>query len=235
MSMPSWRDKDSKRGSMARGALWLVQEVGLNGIFTKNDLRVAFPDVAQIDRRLRDLRDYGWQIDTYREDPELKQDEQRLVKVGAEVWIPGQAKTVKPKVGVTAAQRQKVMEADGWLCRSCGIAGGDSFDDGTTAQLDIARRQVLLPGGTEETQLSTECNKCRVGGRGSIVDLGEILRLVESLGPLEKKIFGGWLSADERRLSGLERLWGLYRAMPADSRAAVRREVLGDEELGMRV
>ncbi|MET8760301.1 hypothetical protein [Lentzea sp. NPDC004782] len=233
MSMPSWRDKDSKRGSMVRGALWLVQEVGVNGIFTKNDLREAFPDIAQIDRRLRDLRDYGWQIDTYREDPGLKQDEQRLVGVGAEVWIPGQAKTVKQKVGVTAAQRKKVMEADGWLCRSCGIAGGDTFDDGAIAQLDIARRQVLLPDGTEETQLSTECNKCRVGGRGSIVDLAEILRLVESLGPLERKIFGGWLSADERRLSGLERLWGLYRAMPADSRTAVRREVLGDEELGV--
>ncbi|MGI5503004.1 hypothetical protein [Lentzea sp. CA-135723] len=212
-----------------------MQEVGVGETFTKNDLREAFPDVAQIDRRLRDLRDYGWQIDTYREDPSLKQDEQRLVKVGAEVWIPGQAKTAKAKGGITAAQRTKVMKEDGWLCRSCGIAGGDSFDDGTTAQLDIARRQVLLPDGTEETQLSTECNKCRVGGRGSIVDLGEILRLVESLGPLEKKIFGGWLAADERRLSGLERLWGLYRAMPADSRAAVRRQLLGDEEDGVTV
>lgn len=232
MSVPSWEDKDGKRGSMVRGALWLLQVVGLGGIFTKNDLRLAFPDVSQIDRRLRDLRDYGWQIDTHREDPTLNQDEQRLVKVGAEVWIPGRAKTVKPKVGVTAAQRQKVMEADGWLCRSCGIAGGDSFDDGSTAQLDIARRQVQLPGGVEEIQLSTECNRCRVGGRGTTVDLGEILRLVESLGPLERKIFGGWLSADERRLSGLERLWGLYRAMPADARTAVRREVLGDDELG---
>ncbi|MFC0115605.1 hypothetical protein [Kibdelosporangium aridum] len=230
MSMPSWRDTTTKRGSMVRAALWLVQEVGLNGIFTKNDLRDAFRDVSQIDRRLRDLRDYGWQIDTQREDPELRQDEQRLVKVGAEVWVPGQAKS-KPKAGITAAQRKKVMEGDGWLCRSCGIAGGDSYDDGTTAQLDIARRQVFLPDGSEEVQLSTECNRCRVGGRGSVVDLGEVLHLVKSLGPLEKKIFGGWVSADERRLSGLERLWGLYRAMPADSRAAVRREVLGDDEL----
>ncbi|ASR33652.1 hypothetical protein BAY61_00105 [Prauserella marina] len=234
MEMPSWRDTDTKRGSMARGALWLVQEIGINGIFTKSDVREAFPEVSQIDRRLRDLRDYGWQIDTHREDPELKQDEQRLVQVGAEVWVPGQAKA-KPKTSVTAAQRKKVMEADGWLCRSCGLAGGDIYDDGATAQLDIARRNVLLPDGTEEVQLSTECKKCRVGGRGSVVDLGEILRLVELLGPLEKTIFGGWLSADERRLSGMERLWGLYRAMPADSRAAVRRAVLGDDELGVRV
>lgn len=235
MSEPSWRDQTIKLGGKARAGLWLLQDVGVGGIFTKNDLREAFPDVAQIDRRLRDLRDYGWRIDTYREDPELKQDEQRLVEVGAKVWIPGQAKTVKPKVGVTAARRQKVMEADGWLCRSCGIAGGDSYDDGSTAQLDMARRDVRLPDGTEEVQLSTECNRCRVGGRGSVVDLGEILRLVGSLGPLEKKIFGSWVSADERRLSGLERLWGRYRAMPADSRAVVRREVLGDEEQGVRI
>ncbi|TDQ04325.1 hypothetical protein [Labedaea rhizosphaerae] len=230
--MPSWRD--TQRGSMVRGALWLVQEVGHGGIFTKGALREAFPEVSQIDRRLRDLRDYGWQIDTHREDPELKQDEQRLVQVGAEVWVPGQSKT-KAKSSITAAQRQKVMEGDGWLCRSCGIAGGDSYDDGTTAQLDIARRQVLLPDGSEEVQLSTECNRCRVGGRGSVVGLGEILRLVDSLGPLEMKIFAGWLSADERRLSGMEKLWGLYRAMPADSRAAVRRAVLGDDEMGVKI
>lgn len=224
-SMPSWRDKNY--GSMIRGALWLVQEVGIGGIFTKADLRAAFPDVAQIDRRLRDLRDHGWQIDTNREDPSLRQEEQRYVQRGAEVWVPGQAKA-KPKAALTAAQRSKVLHDDGFLCRSCGIAPGDQYEDGTTAQLDIARRAVVLADGKQEVQLIAECNRCRVGGRNRVDDAGAVLRRLEALGPVETRIFADWVEADERKLSGLEKLWGAYRALPADSRKVIRQAVRAD-------
>ncbi|KOV76810.1 hypothetical protein ADL03_43650 [Nocardia sp. NRRL S-836] len=213
---------------MIRGALWLEQEVGLGGIFTKTDLRTAFPEVAQIDRRLRDLRDHGWQIDTNREDPLLRQEEQRYVQRGAEVWIPGQAKT-KPKAALTTAQRSKVLHDDGHLCRSCGIAPGDSYDDGTTAQIDIARRTVVLPDGAQEVQLIAECNRCRVGGRNRVEDVGAVLSRLAMLGPLELRIFAGWVEADKRKLSGLEELWGAYRALPADARRAIRQAVRADE------
>ncbi|MGO4420337.1 hypothetical protein AB4Z54_16790, partial [Streptomyces sp. MCAF7] len=101
--LPSWQD--GKLGGKARAALWLVTEVGEGNIFTKTELRKAFPDVAQIDRRVRELRDHGWRIDTNRDDPALKQEEQRYVSKGAEVWIPGQAKVAKHKNSLTAAQR----------------------------------------------------------------------------------------------------------------------------------
>jgi len=223
---PPWTD--TSYGSMVRGALWLDQVVGLGGIFTKAEVREAFPDVAQIDRRLRDLRDRGWRIHTQREDPTLRSDEQRYVEMGAPVWEPGQAKA-KPKSSITASQRSKVLHDDSFICRSCGIAPGDSFDDGSTAQLDIARRRVVLPNGEEDTQLVAECDRCRVGGRGRVVNVGDVLDQVASLGTLERKILAGWVEADERRLSGLERLWGIYRALPADSRQLVRNAVL---ELG---
>src|SRR5579871_6280697 len=86
---PSWHDENL--GTMKRAALWLVDVVGEGGTFTKTQLREAFPDVAQIDRRMRDLRDYGWQIDTNREDADLGPSEQRFVERGAEVWVPGKA------------------------------------------------------------------------------------------------------------------------------------------------
>lgn len=224
-SMPSWRD--TSYGSMIRGALWLEQEVGVGGIFTKTDLRTAFPEVAQIDRRLRDLRDHGWQIATNREDPTLRQEEQRYVQRGAEVWVPGQAKA-KPKAALTAAQRSKVLHDDGFLCRSCGIAPGEQYEDGTSAQLDIARRAVVLADGKPEIQLIAECNRCRVGGRNRVDDVGALLRRLEALGPAEKRIFTGWLEAGERKLSGLEKLWGTYRALPADSRRVIRQAVRAD-------
>jgi hypothetical protein len=226
MTLPSWRD--TSYGSMVRAALWLEAEVGIGEVFTKTRLREAFPDVAQIDRRLRDLRDHGWRIDTRREDPSLNQEEQRYAERGSEVWMPGQAKA-KPNASLTAAQRRKVLEADNFLCRSCGVAAGDLYDDGVaSAQLDIARRQVHLPDGTVEVQLITECNRCRVGGRRHSVDLEKMLARIDALAGLERDIFAKWVEADYRKINGIERLWAQYRALPVESREAIRHAVLAD-------
>ncbi|MEN2420230.1 hypothetical protein AABB02_19275 [Streptomyces rimosus] len=224
MTMPSWQDKNY--GSKIRAALWLETVVGLDNVFTKAQLREAFPDVAQIDRRMRDLRDHGWKIDTHREDPTLKQQEQRYAKKGAEVWIPGQAKSDKSKNGLTAAQRNKVLLADNFLCRSCGIGVAEKFEDGgQESQLDIARRKVKLPDGTEEVQLVTECNRCRVGGRGREVDLAAMIRDVYKLAPLEREVLAAWIKADRREQSTLEKLWGAWRTLPEASRAAFEQAV----------
>ncbi|WP_282695556.1 hypothetical protein [Streptomyces sp. CC208A] len=226
MSVWSWQDK--KLGSKARAALWLVAEVGEGNVFTKGQLRAAFPEVAQIDRRVRDLRDHDWQIDTRREDPSLNLDEQRFVKKGTDVWLPGQSKSPKEKGGLTAAQRTKVLMADSFLCRSCGIGAGEAFmDGGQDAQLDVARRQVVQPNGTVTTQLVTECNRCRVGGRQRQADLPRLLEGLGHLSKLERAVFIGWLDADRRDPSPLERIWGEYRTLPEESRKTVRDAVLG--------
>lgn len=226
MAVPSWLDKTF--GSKVRAGLWLVSEVGEGNIFTKGQLRAAFPEVAQIDRRVRDLRDHGWQIDTRREDESLHLDEQRFVMKGHDVWLPGQSKSPKEKSGLTSAQRTKVLVSDSFLCRSCGIGAGEAFgDDLQGAQLDVARRQVRLPDGSTETQLVTECNRCRVGGRQRQADLAGVLGSIEQLSQLERDVFGSWLEADQRHPSPLERLWGEYRTLPEESRNAVRDAVQG--------
>ncbi|MEV5817004.1 hypothetical protein [Streptomyces mutabilis] len=233
MTLPSWQEKtDGKRkvGSMVRAALWLLTEVGEDNIFTKAELRAAFPDVAQIDRRIRDLRDRGWRIDTSRDDPSLKQEEQRFVAQGAAVWIPGQAKAPKHKNSLTAAQRQKVFEADSYLCRSCGISAGEEYGDGdlTQAVLNIARRKVLLADGLEEYQFVTECKRCGSGSADREVNLGALLELVEDLSPMERRILAGWIAADQRTLEPIDKLWGLYRTLPEEARKAVA-EALDDD------
>jgi hypothetical protein len=218
--MPSW--KDARLGSMKRVALWLVQEVGVGATFSKHRLREDFPDVAQIDRRMRDLRNFGWKILTNREDPSLDLHEQRFVEQGAAVWEPGKA-TRKPFSTVTAAQRHEVMMRDGHKCRSCGIGPGEKFH-GTeiTSQLDVARRSVKLPSGETEIQLVIECNRCRVGRRDLVADLGKLLKRVERLPTLEKKIFSAWVQEDQRSFSEIEDMWADYRTLPAEAREHVK-------------
>ncbi|MEU5363100.1 hypothetical protein ABZ354_06295 [Streptomyces sp. NPDC005925] len=220
MTLPSWQDK--KLGGKARAALWLVTVVGEGNIFTKSDLRNAIPD-AQIDRRVRELRPHGWKIATSREDPSLKQEEQRFVARGADVWIPGKAKEAKHKNSLTSAQRAKVFQRDNHLCRTCGIGSGEAYEDGIElAVLNVARRKVLHEDGMVEHQFITECKKCVTGGGADReVDLSALLELIENLGPMERRVFAGWIAADQRTLTPLDKVWGLYRTLPAASRTAV--------------
>lgn len=220
MMLPSWTD--TKLGTMKRAALWLITVVGEDNVFTKEEVKAAFPGISQADRRVRDLRDYGWQIDTNREDITLGQHEQRFVKPGAPVWEPGKA-TKSGASALTQTQRREVLARDGHLCRSCGIGPGETYTDSyEAAQLDIARRVVKQPHGEEAVELVAECNRCRVGGRGGAVDLAGVLDGVAGLGGLERKLLAGWIAEDRREFGAAERLWAQYRTLPDESRAKVR-------------
>ncbi|WP_156179018.1 hypothetical protein [Saccharothrix sp. ST-888] len=187
--------------------------------------------MAQIDRRLRELRGYGWQIATYRDDAALKQEEYRYVARGQELWLPGQAKASLQSNSLTAPQRIKVWQADNFLCRTCGVGTGESYDDGVElSKLNIARRKVRLADGVTETQLVTECKRCHAGRDEREVDLGEMLSRVHDLAPLERKVLAGWIEADRRTPGALERLWGNYRTLPERSRRAIAQAVAGENE-----
>lgn len=222
--MPSWRD--AGLGTMKRVALWLVSEVGEGNTFTKEQLREAFPGVSQVDRRMRDLRDFGWRIDTNREDAGLDSHEQRFVKPGDAVWEPGRATRRAGTAAIGAGRRREVLARDGNMCRSCGITPGETYA-GTyeAAQLDIARRQVVKPDGTRATELVTECKRCRVGGRSLTADLDKVLKETATLNSIERKVLSDWVAADRRQFSRLERIWSDYRSLPEESRAQLRAEL----------
>ncbi|QES48425.1 hypothetical protein DEJ50_11960 [Streptomyces venezuelae] len=223
MTLPSWTD--TKLGAKKRAALWLVTEVGEGGIFIKEDVRTAFPGLSQIDRRVRELRQHGWRIDTNREDASLGQHEQRLVAVGEPVWEEGKGSL--PSTSLTETQRRELLSKDGNYCRSCGITPGAVFY-GTyeSAQLDIARRPVKKPDGSTSVEPVSECNKCRVGGKGLTADLPGVLAGIAKLSAMERGMLVGWIKADEREFGMVERLWADYRTLPASSRDEVR-EALG--------
>ncbi|MFF9685505.1 hypothetical protein [Streptomyces sp. NPDC014623] len=211
---------------MKRVALWLVAEVGEGEPFTKEALREAFPGVSQVDRRMRDLRDFGWRIDTNREDASLDSHEQRFVKRGDPVWEPGRATRKTGTTAIGAGRRREVLQRDGYMCRSCGIAPGETYADTyEAAQLDIARREVLKPDGTKATELITECKRCRIGGRELVADLDRVLREAAALSSIEREVLSGWMEAGERRFGRLEQLWSDYRSLPEESRTHLRKKL----------
>ncbi|MBF6225285.1 hypothetical protein IU470_09200 [Nocardia abscessus] len=220
MAIPSWNDP--KLGTMKRVALWLAGEVGVGHVFTKTQLREAFPNTSQIDRRMRDLRDFDWRIDTNREDPALGSHEHRFVKQGVAVWEPGKA-TRKAGATVTAAERHALMTRDGHKCRSCGIGPGERYAGTYVAsQLDVARRAVLMPNGETSVQLMIECNRCRIGGRDMTADLSDVLSRIDRLPVYERKMLAAWVERDARSFSEAEDLWAAYRTLPAEAREEVR-------------
>jgi hypothetical protein len=223
MTIPDW--SDDRLGTMKRAGLWLVQVIGEGNTFTKSQLRDAFPDVAQIDRRMRDLRDFGWKIDTNREDIGLDPNEQRFTQRGILVWEPGKA-TRPASTSITSSQRREILARDGHKCLTCGIGPGERYT-GTeiTSQLDIARRRVRLPDGRSELQLVTECNRCRVGGRELIADLQGVLSRIEKLPAIEKKMLAGWIDRDGRKFSAVEQIWADYRTLPPGARDLIREAV----------
>ncbi|MFI7694235.1 hypothetical protein ACIBQ6_34590 [Nonomuraea sp. NPDC049655] len=216
--LPDWQD--SKLGTMKRAALWLVAEVGVGNVFTKTQLRDAFPDVAQIDRRMRDLRDHGWLIYTNREDVSLDASQQRFAEQGVPVWEPGRA--TKSSSSITAAQRRELLVKDGYLCRSCGIGAAENYAGSQeTAQLEVARRKTLQPDGSITIELVTECSRCRVGGRELVADVRQIVERIRQLPSFDRKILAGWMADGQREYSEIEKLWAAYRALPATARAEI--------------
>jgi hypothetical protein len=164
MTVPAWNDPSLKAGTMVRTALWLVQVVGIGNVFTKGLHRDAFEGIAQADRRLRDLRAYGWVFHTSREDVTLRPDEQRFVKMGDEVW-QADSRAATRGVEVSSKQRRAALSASGYLCVSCGIAGGELYHDvrNQAAVLSVSRYGYVQPDGSVASMMVPECGRCRAG------------------------------------------------------------------------
>lgn len=211
-----------KAGTMVKGALWLVNEVGVGNTFTKDQLRQAFPGVSQIDRRIRDLRDYGWVIRSNTEDASLRPEEQRFVKQGLRVWDPTERRQGGTST-LTAKERRKVLERDGYQCTVCGIAGGESYPDRDyeTAVLSITKSPSADPGKVED-HFVTECRRCK-SGQASIAqnDIQVVLSNVRALSDEDRQRLARWVSRGRRGPTPLDRVWFSYRQLPTELRERV--------------
>lgn len=220
VEQPAWDDSGFGAGTMVRGALWLVQVVGEGGVFTKNELRGAFPDISQVDRRIRDLRDYGWVLHTNTEDASLLAEDQRFVKAGAPVWDPHERRRAAPRKAISKKERDAVLKRDGHMCTLCGIAGAEPYPDDPvmTAVISVSRRAVLAADGSETDAFVTECKRCRSGRDESPIDPSDATSAAMELSPGERRRLLRWMERGRRGTTELDRAWVAYLRVPADRR-----------------
>ncbi|YAL83305.1 hypothetical protein ACMYYO_00435 [Dermacoccaceae bacterium W4C1] len=223
VEQPAWDDPESSAGTMVRGALWLLQVVGEGGTFTKNQLREAFPDVAQADRRIRDLRDWGWVVHSSTEEASLLAEDQRFVKAGVAVWDRQERRKGAPRKALPSKERRAVLARDGYMCTLCGIAGAEPYRDDPviTAVLSVSRRKVRTIEGSETEMLVTECNRCRSGQDSAPIDMGDAVAAASGLSPGDRRRLLRWMERGRRGMTELDRAWDAYLRTPVDLRPAL--------------
>ncbi|AXJ11835.1 hypothetical protein CFN17_11790 [Arthrobacter sp. PM3] len=216
---------------MIRGALWLLQVVGEGRTFTKNELRTAFPGISQIDRRIRDLRDYGWILHSSAEDASLLAEDQRFVKAGVPVWDPHERRQASPRKAISSKDRQAVLIRDGYMCTLCGIAGAESYPDDPvmTAVVAVSRRTLRTFDGRESETFVTECKRCTSGRGESPIDERDVLLAAAELSPQDRRRFIRWTERGRRGSTELDRAWAAYLRIPSDRRKGVAGQ-LGREQ-----
>ncbi|MEU9380236.1 hypothetical protein AB0D38_04180 [Streptomyces sp. NPDC048279] len=229
MTAPAWNDPELKAGTMVRGALWLVQVIGEGNTFTKEQIRDAFPGISQADRRIRDLRDYGWVLLTNSDDATLVAEDQRFIKEGVPVWDPAARRAAAPQKAISNKEKQAVMAGDDYMCTICGISGGEPYldDSNQTAVLSVTRRETVLPDGRERTLLVTECKRYRAGGDGTTARADEAVADIKALDPSDQRRLLRWIERGRRGSTALDRAWNDYRRLPADARDEVRATLEG--------
>jgi hypothetical protein len=171
--------------SKKAAAGWLRSVVGVDGVFTKQQLRDAFPGVAQIDRRVRDLRTEGWVILTRREDPRLDRDQMRLVQ------IPTDTDPGRKEAAVSPRMRRATFLESAFTCVCCGVAGGEPYPD---ARHVLAALTILE---VESGVLTSVCLRCRE--TASSLDFGspELSEVAATAVDLENQ---DWLAVCRERL-----------------------------------
>jgi hypothetical protein len=223
----NWRNESL--GTRIRVALWLRDEVGEGGAFSKAEVREAIKGSEQVERRMRDLRPAGWVIKTYRDKPSLRPDQLYLESIGQPVWEPEHRAAGLRHI--SAKTRSFVYERDGHMCRRCGVSAAEEYADepGTQARLTLGRVDPQKSGPAVNSEdLITECARCN----GTAKRLGGVQMTKEQvwdrLSTLPRRCQRDlleWMRADCRPLSEAERAWGLYRQLPATAQEDLQRDL----------
>lgn len=234
-TIPDYRDSRTG-GAMVRAACWLASEIREGHVFTKAQLREAIPGFTQIDRRVRELRNYGWVIEEYRSGKNLAPQEQRLIEIGTPVWDPAARKAVAVSA-VSDRVREEVFHRDQHSCVRCGIAAGEYFDDfpGRRARLSAAHIYPgSLGGGASADDLVAACQRCNESiqqDTHNYLDGKQMLSRVMRLPKADKQILLERIETNRRRPSELDKRWREYKQLPATERERIAhwlRKHLGD-------
>lgn len=130
----------------------------LRGLFTDNvgvvftsDELVYVADISEWARRVRELRESGYRIESHHDNPALRPGEYVLLDA---TRIPSRDRAVGAK------QRTRILERDGYSCVLCGQAPSVE----RRIWLEVDHIEPVLDGGENtDENLRTLCNRCHHG------------------------------------------------------------------------
>ncbi len=192
---------------------YLVNEVGLGGVFTMQQVREAIPNVSQVDRRMRELRQMipPWVIRSAQSDASLALNTYRLDVIGGEE---------KAKLPSSKARRE-VFESSAHRCQVCGIGVGEEYSEypGEVARLQLGHWVPLEQGGspTSKGNLRAECHRCNGGIRnltGSAVTAESVESRALALPRKAREDLVQWMRQGSREVPTAEVLYYELRSLP---------------------
>lgn len=219
-----------KFGAEQKLAAWLACEVEVGETFTMPALREALgdgivpEDAEHLNRRLRKLREDGWDLPTTKDDASLPQGFYRLRAKG---WHPALGQRPK-KSSISLTTRRRVLERDNRRCVICGVASREAYpgEPESAAVLTMGHREPNKRGGSnrDPNNLQVECKRCNEPIREALRSpetLDEIQADVLSLKLQEARKLEGWVLAGHRQRDRVDEIFDRARLLSADDKLAL--------------
>jgi hypothetical protein len=218
--------RSQRFGAEPKLAAWLAFNVEVGESFSMRDLRAAIGAAApnddeHLNRRLRRLRQDGWDIPTTKDDATIRPGSYRLDAMG---WHPGLG--ARPFANnISDADRRRVLERDGRRCVVCGVGAGEPYPEEpqSPAALTIGHRIPLALGGNSKdiSNLQTECARCNEPVRNALrpPEALESLRPdVTSLGRADASRLLSWMVSGYRGRDRVDQIFDRARQLSAAER-----------------
>jgi 5-methylcytosine-specific restriction endonuclease McrA len=165
---PSLPEPPSRGGARRKIARYLTEKVGIGGTFTIEQLEQMLylsdgKRRVEADRRCRQLREVGYEWDTYQTDSSLASNERRLTRIGDACWHK-HYRWPKGRTHCPAGIRRAVLERDNSTCQLCGVKAGETYPDWPSriSRVTVGR---ILPGSKGGSYIPSncrvECTRCQ--------------------------------------------------------------------------
>lgn len=228
-----------KFGQERRLAAWLWYAVDIGETFTLVNARDALGsgldnNSQHFDRRLRKLREIGWQIPSGRDTGDgLRNDHYRLDARGPRYWLAEDRKAIV-RLTPPPLTRRKVLERDGHRCVLCGIGARETYPgESAQARMTLGHRiphERLRNYGQRDDpdNWRTECSRCNEPVRDEMPDplkVEELMPSIRRLGRRDRETLVEWLQRGERTRTRLDQVYDQVRFLSSTDRALVLSEV----------
>ena len=136
-------------------------KVAVGDIVTNDQIRKVAAPGSTYTRRIREMREDGWKIDTHRDDASLKPGEYRLAAP------PPSTRAYTFSRGISNRLRSAVLERNGFTCQTCGLGAEETDPDtGRQVKLQVGHIVDRAHGGKDEmSNLRAMCSRCNEGAR----------------------------------------------------------------------